>query len=212
MRSRFCVAVIRTGILIVLGGCRISSQPTGGGYPSVIATNVLRLAMLKAYGKADLSVTSGRTVSVFSTGFDKDERGAYLRLLTRNSVISQGGRIVDEDPQLTVEIIVDVAGIDVSDFIVPPFWISTQTDARLAVDLVVRGSDGQVLHEQRLRGDAKYDEPKLLMFISLPPRYFVRYGDNWRRIRDPFISSSELTDGLHQPVPWHERMAIPAGW
>ena len=89
----------------MLGGCRISSQPTGGGYPSVIATNVLRLAMLKAYGKADLSVTSGRTVSVFSTGFDKDERGAYLRLLTRNSVISQGGRIADEDPQLTVKMI-----------------------------------------------------------------------------------------------------------
>ncbi len=212
MRYRFCVAVIWTGILIVLGGCRVSSPPQGGGYPSVIATNVLRLAMLEAYGKADLSVTSGRAVSVFSTGFDKDERGAYLRLLTRNSVISQGGRIVEEDPQLTVEIIVDVAGIDVSDFIVPPFWISTQTDARLAVDLVVRGSDGQVLHEQRLRGDAKYDEPKLLMFISLPSRYLVRYGDDWRRIWDPFISSSELTDGLHQPVPWYERMGIPAGW
>ena len=212
MRNRFCVAVIWPGILIALGGCRVTSQPQGGGYASVIATNVLRLAMLEAYGKADLSVTSGRTVSVFSTGFDKDERGAYLRLLTRNSVISQGGRIVDGDPQLTVEIIVDVAGIDVSDFIVLPFWISTQTDAHLAVDLVVRGSDGQVLHEQRLRGEAKYDETKLLMFISLPPRYFVRYDDDWRRLSDPFISSSELTDGLHQPVPWYKRMGIPAGW
>ena len=211
MRSLFCVAVMWTGILIVLGGCRVSSPPQGGGYPSVIATNVLRLAMLEAYGKVDLSVTSGRTVSVFSTGFDKDERGAYLRLLTRKSVISQGGRIVDGDPQLTVEVIVDVAGIDVSDFMVPPLWISTQTDARLAVDLVVRGSDGQLLHEQRLRGGAKYDETKLLMFISLPSRYFVRYGDDWKRIWDPFISSSALTDALDQPAPWY-RMGTPAGW
>lgn len=180
-------------VLLLLGlglgqGCTTTSRPSGSGYKSVVATNVLRVAMADAVSQVDLSSAVGKTVTYNTIGFDEDEVGDYLGMLLRDSLYVHGAEF-RPDARLRFELQVHAAGVDAQSFFLVPIFDTERTLGEVRADLVV-WEDAKQVDRQSIRTRSKYSETTILGFFTTPGVYYHQVEGKWvaTEVGDWFVS------------------------
>lgn len=192
---------------VFLGGCTITSKPTGGSYKSAIAQTTIRLAIHESFYKIKLPEVKEKAVSFTTVGFDGDQDDVreYLRMYAKGIIEANGGRIVSEKPEVDANLIVNTCGTDASTTYIIPFWVGSEEQGTVNMDLIIKDSKGKILSQNELKGRAMFIENTWLFFISTPGFYQIRRDNSWVRINDiwsdwksifdmPFSTSSTTKD------------------
>lgn len=174
-------------VLAVLTACSTTQKTPGGGMVSVVAQNVVKVAGYRAVRDLDLKIVSGRKTFLEITGFNDGANRGFIESLMRNQVELVGGTLVDKQrADVTVEVIVNVAGIDhgTSSYFVGG---AERSEGAFDVSILVRNAlEGSRLSSQTIRGYAKYQEGSFLG-IKGSGAYFVKEKGEWVVVKDPAL-------------------------
>ena len=183
-------------VLFLVGGCTVTNKPSGGGYKSAIAQTIYRLAINEALEDVALSEVEGRTVQVSTVGFDGDQDDVreYLRYRANGLVLNAGGKIVSEDPEIKVDLVVHTCGIDSSTSYIAPIWIGSKVESTLNMDLVVSDKSAKVLQNSKLTGQAMFIENTWLIVIATPGYYQIMRDGDWYRVDDAWSGLMTMFD------------------
>jgi hypothetical protein len=180
------------GALLVATGCKSTNVPSGIGWKSLSATQVLGIAILDSTKGLDLDDTAGKTVVVRSKGFEKDEVGSYFRLVIEELIYEAGG-VVRSDGELVAEVHVHLSGIEQIERFFIPIFDTTRLVSRINGELVIRDRSGTLISRQSLSGAAMYKETAILLVFTTPGAYFVERGNVWEELK----SNAWITDELY---------------
>ena len=171
---------------VLLGGCRITSTPTGGSYKSAVTQTALRLAMHEAFYEIKIPEVNEKNVSFSTIGFDgdMDDVREYLRMLGESEIRSNGGKIVSENAAVDVQLIVHTCGVDKINTYVIPIWQSTEELATVDMDIAISHSNEKPSTQKNIRGQAKYIENTWLLFIATPGSFQIQRDGSWVRVDD----------------------------
>jgi hypothetical protein len=154
---------------------------------SVVAQNVVKVAGYRAVRDLDLKAISGRKTFLEITGFNDGANRGFIESLMKSQVELASGTLVDKQrADVTVEVIVNVAGIDhgTSSYFVGG---AERSEGAFDVSVVTRNAlDGTRLSSQTIRGYAKYQEGSFLG-IKGSGAYFVKEKGEWVVVKDPAL-------------------------
>lgn len=208
MRGNMRLAIYASfATFVFFGGCTVTSMPTGGSYKSAMAQTTIRLAIHESFHKIKLPEVKGKAVSFTTVGFDGDQDDVreYLRMYGKRIIEADGGRIVSEKPEVDVNLIVNTCGVDASTTYIIPFWMGSEEQAYVNMDLNIKDSEGKILSQNQLKGRTMFIENRWLLFISTPGFYQIRRDNSWVRVNNiwadwktifdmPFSTSSTKQD------------------
>ncbi|MGA0104229.1 MAG: hypothetical protein ACO3LH_11035, partial [Steroidobacteraceae bacterium] len=129
---------------IIVTGCSTTQKTAGEGMTSVVAQNVVRIALVQGLKDVDFSLVDGRDVVVSLTGFADDRNRGILELLFRTRVEDAGGRLVasQSGADLQIEVAVLTAGNDQGGGF--GIWLlSERTESLIDLQLTIRDRSGQ---------------------------------------------------------------------
>jgi hypothetical protein len=186
VKFRLSHLVCILAVFVLLTACS-STQKTGGhGVMSVVAQNVVRIACSDALHDADFSSLNKQKVYLTFTGFIEPELEGYIEHKFRDKVEDAGGFIVSEQNADTeMEVVMHNAGIDRGSSRVPIVTRSERTEGAVDAEIICRDLEsGTKLSRQRIRGEAKYQQTKVLG-VSGSGTYYVKQTDKWVEVKNP---------------------------
>jgi hypothetical protein len=173
--------------LFLSTSCSTTQKTMGGGLTSAVAQNVVRIACVEALDGADFSSLKDQNVQLKLTGFADERNRGILELLFRTKAEEAGGKFVSQDSAvLELEIATMSAGNDAGASRIPIIKRSERVEGVVDVQISVRKIDDRVvLHTQKLRGEAKYQQNTVVGFQGSGNYYVKKANGNFDKIEDP---------------------------
>lgn len=174
--------------LLVVSGCSTTQKTAGEGMTSVVAQNVVRIAIVQGLRGVDFSLVESKAVMVSLTGFADNRNRGILELLFRSRVEDAGGRLVNNPAaaDLQIEVAVLSAGNDQGGGF-GLLLFSERTESLIDLQMTARDRAGEIQYSQAIKGEAKYEQTSFLVGID-KGRYKVKNENGiWEDVPDPGV-------------------------